>query len=277
MRQRCTVAGVDTIDCGVSIFYPVTISLTQSGRTVQGTVTLNAIPVTVAGEVGTDDVLTLSGNGSGQNGSVTLNDWSTIDRDGVMTGRFTYALTPSYVFAPIGVSAILDGVVKPGVTKPAPIVPDPRLVLIARPGDARRYAPSPIGGAAGQTTYFACYALENYAPFSATLTLTITPIGSDGSEYAVEQTVYQGPPHSVSPRTTQSGCGGSANDKDWQRPLAPSYRLRMDYVYSDGASGFVESRAAVGSTVASWRSTDVTAHELSYSPLRLWHPTRPVQ
>jgi hypothetical protein len=227
--------------------------------------------------VGGDGALTLSGYGSGQNGSVTLNEWNTIDRDGVMTGRLTYAVTPARAVAPIGVSAILDGVVKAGVPKPAPTIPDTRLVLLPRPGDAVRYGPPPMGTTGGQTTYFACYAIENYAPFAATFTLTITPIGSNGAEYAVEQTVYQGPQHSISARTTLSGCGGSANDKDWQRPIAPSYRLRIDYLFSDGASGFVEGRAGIGSTVASVRNADATVREPSPFLSRPWTPAHPVR
>jgi hypothetical protein len=237
MRQQCSVDGIPRVDCGLSIFLPLTITLPQTGNRVEGTVALNAIIFNVAGAVSGGE-LSLSGQGASTNGSVTLNEWRTTDRDGAMTGQFTYVIVPAGSLQPITVNAVLDGVVKPGATPvPAPI-PEPPFRLIVRPGTARNFG--------SEISYSACYWMENYARSSALLTLTVTPIGADGRDYDVEQVVFQGPPHSISMRTIQSGCGGgSARDRNLSRPIATSYRLRVDYQYATGVSGSVEERGAM--------------------------------
>ena len=237
MRQQCSVNGVPGVDCGLPIFLPLTVTLTQTGNRVEGTLALNAVFVNVAGTISGGE-LSLSGQGTGTNGSVTLNEWRTADRNGSMTGQFTYVFVPPGGLQPISVNAVLDGVIKPGATPvPAPI-PEPPFRLIVRPGSARNFG--------SEISYSACYAMENYAPFSAVLTVTLTPIGTDGRDYDVEQVVFQGPQYSISMRTTQSGCGGgSARDRNLSRPIATSYRLRVDYLYANGVSGSVEGRGAM--------------------------------
>lgn len=239
MRQQCSVDGIPRVDCGLSIFLPLTVTLTQTGSRVEGTVALNAIFINVAGTVGGGE-LSLSGQGTGTNGSVTLNEWRTTDRNGAMTGQFTYAIVTPGNLQPITVNAVLDGVVKSGATPvPAPI-PEPPFRLIVRPASARNFG--------SEISYSACYWMENYAPFSAVLTMTVTPIGADGRDYDVEQVVFQGPEYSIRMRTTQSGCGGgAARDRNVSRPIATSYRLRVDYQYANGVSGSAEERGAVSS------------------------------
>jgi hypothetical protein len=236
MRQQCSIDGTPGADCGLSIFSPLTITLTQTGNRVEGTVALNAIFINVAGTV-TGGELSLAGQGTGTNGSVTLNEWRTTDRNGAMTGHFTYVIVTPGGLQPITVTAVLDGVVKPGATPvPAPI-PEPPFRLIVRPGRASNFG--------SEIQYTACYWMENYAPSSAVLTLTVTPIGADGRDYDVEQLVFQGPQRSISMRTTRFGCGGGARDWNVSRPVATSYRLRVDYEYANGISGSDEGRGAI--------------------------------
>jgi hypothetical protein len=217
---------------------------------------LNQLQLAVSGQVAGDGTLALSGQGSGQPGAVVLNQWKSTARDGVMTGTLTY--TVSAPSTSIVVAAVLDGVALPGVTPlPSPI-PDTRLRLSVQPTTPNRRLPS--GSFPGNTSYSACFYLENAAPFEAALRFVVTPIGADGREYEVQQTS----PSSLSiPRqNVLSGCTPGATDANYQRPLASSYRLRVEYMYSDGVTGFVEGVAALTPPLFSgiagrWPSVDL--------------------
>ena len=130
-------------------------------------------------------------------------------------------------------------------TPPPPAILEPRFRLTVKPGYAYRYQGTP-GVGPGFTSYGACHFIENYAPFKAWLTYTITPLGSDGRDYPVVQTVFQGPQSSASPISTRSGCaGGEARDFNLAHPVAVAYRYRVDYVYDDGVTGYAEGQSEV--------------------------------
>lgn len=151
----------------------------------------------------------------------------------VRSGRFSFVFVEVNAREPVAVTSVLDGVVKPGVARPPAPIPDPRFVFIVRPIRANPYPP--VAGSPGGTAL----------PFPALLTFTLTPIGNDGRDYDVEQ-IVGATESNVGPRTSQFGCsGGAARDTNVQRPIATSYRLRVEYRYSDGVSGIAEGQGAV--------------------------------
>ena len=97
-------------------------------------------------------------------------------------------------------------------------------------------------------SYTGCGIILNDGPVPATIsTFTITPIGAAGSEYRVAQVIPEGFRATVIDRGhVRSGCGfGTAQDSDVAHPIAPQYRLRIEYVYDDGVRGTLESIATV--------------------------------
>lgn len=237
MRELCAANGVTTPVCPLLPFFPLTVTVTQTGTSVQGTITLNSIVVDVTGTVSGGE-LNLSGRGSGIAGSVTLSEWKTMDRDGAMTGRFRYTIVTPPASGPLTVTSVLDSVVKAGATPvPAPL-PEPPIRV--------RADPASTGRSSIETRYTACYWIENYASTPAQIRFTVTPIGGDGRDYDVEQVQTAGGASSILARGYLTGCGSAvARDTNASRPVAPTYRLRIDYQYADGTGGVVEENGSV--------------------------------
>jgi hypothetical protein len=242
--EGCSL-GSSRLDCVTSFLPAPAIAITLDAapnRNVQGTVHADNYRFTVTGSRQPDGSLTLSGTGTNVGAAITLTAWNTRDSNGVMTGRFSFH-SEFNINNPVGdVTYTLDRVVRPGVTVP-PFTGE-RLSLRASPIRANRFPPS----GPSQASYSACGVILNDGPVSVTIpTLTITPIGANGNDYPVTQTIPQGfRPRVVDRGHALSGCGfASATDFDVTHPTAAQYRFRIEYVYDDGVSGVLESVGAV--------------------------------
>jgi hypothetical protein len=91
------------------------------------------------------------------------------------------------------------------------------------------------------TNYSVCPSVINIGGERARLTFTLTPIAADGRAYAVTQ---MGGPEFVTPGTGGGRCA-DARDDDYQRPIAPSYRLRVEFQYDDGRAGVLEGSGSI--------------------------------
>lgn len=236
MRETCAINGAQSAVCSVLPFVPLAVTVVQTGNEITGTITMNMIAIEVAGTVGRGE-LRLTGYGSGVRGTVTLTEWITSDVNGAMTGRFRYTIVTPQEPRPLTVTAVLDSVIKPGAAPIVAVLPDPPVKIRA---DAASTLRSPT-----VTRYGACYWVDNFGRDRAQLTFTVIPVGSDGTEYDVEQATPASPP-SVPGRGFLTGCG-SADARDFNplRPLASAYRLRVEYRYPDGTGGVIEERGSV--------------------------------
>jgi hypothetical protein len=157
-----------------------------------------------------------------------------------MTGTFTHTLElngQTFLTA----TRTLEDVVKPGVVPPL-IIPDIRLSLNVNQTSVSRIVP--CCGRPVVTTYTGCFGLQNHTPLEVTVEFTLTPIGADGRDYSDVEHVPDRT--TVNSRGSLSGCGrGITRDFNVSRPIATQYRLRVDYSYSDGYTGFVDGVAPV--------------------------------
>jgi hypothetical protein len=69
-------------------------TLTQTGTSVEGTVEIEVFLARVTGQVDGSGVLTLSGSGRLLTVTVTIADWRASQDGNVLTGTFTYVVTP---------------------------------------------------------------------------------------------------------------------------------------------------------------------------------------
>lgn len=95
----------------------LTLTLTQSGTSVQGTLGIGAINVQVSGSVDANGVLTLAGQGTVTTGTtINLNTWRTSASGSAMSGTFTFTVLagPPAVsqVGSVTVGAALQGVTK---------------------------------------------------------------------------------------------------------------------------------------------------------------------
>jgi hypothetical protein len=71
----------------------LTLTLSQSGGTVTGTMTFGGVSIPVSGTIGTDAVLSLTGSGSiGKTTTLTLNAWRFTVAGSSMSGPLTFTL-----------------------------------------------------------------------------------------------------------------------------------------------------------------------------------------
>jgi hypothetical protein len=96
VRQSCTeTAGTVTVGCsGLSPSDVLRANLTQTGTAVEGRVEVGVFLVTVSGTVGSDDALTLTGNGRILTTALRLTNWRTTRSGNTMAGSFTFAFVP---------------------------------------------------------------------------------------------------------------------------------------------------------------------------------------
>ena len=138
-----------------------------------------------------------------------------------------------------------------GGSSPAPSAPTSvgsvgsRISLTLSPGGVSNYS---LSGQVPSAQIFPCYQFVNHGPGPVTLSLTLTPIGPDGSEYPVTNN-KQGP-ESVAVDDYHTGCGvPTAQDFDSVHPEATRYRLRLDAAYADGVTGSIEQEAPLQSVL----------------------------
>lgn len=90
----------------------LTIDLTQSGSTAQGTVTIGAHQVTVSGLI-SGNQLTLSGQGRQSGVTTNVSRWNTSISGNLMVGSFGFIVAPDDIrLVTVTVSAGLQSVVK---------------------------------------------------------------------------------------------------------------------------------------------------------------------
>lgn len=241
-QQQCTGSPASFCDLVFKLAAFKLVLEDVSGQ-LRGTLTAGAYVLTVTGSVDSNGALSLSGDGQTYPLlDINVAQWQTRVSGQSMTGAFT--LNTRSITQSSAAVITLESVFKAGsVEASRPIPPELRFALVVKGGTASRYAP---GVSPGVTQYNGCQRIQNAAPVRARLTYIITPIGVDGRDYAVQQMVFQGPSLDVSAATELSGCaGGGALDFDYRRPIASSYRLRVEYAYDDGVTGAAEGIAPV--------------------------------
>lgn len=220
----------------------LTIALgVASGDGLSGTVDADNYRFTVTGRRQADGSLNLQGDGTNIRVSrVTMTSWATQDDAGVMTGQFSFHSEGSQNNDPGTATYALVSVAKSGVSPPP--FTGPRLSM-----ELSGTHPVPVSSLTpGLSTYAACAILINDGPASATITsATITLIGGDGREFPTTQVFPAGyRPPVVRSRNAQSGCGlATAQGRDMTNDPGSLYRMRLEYVTDDGASGSVEGVA----------------------------------
>src|SRR5262249_11985539 len=91
---------------------PLSLTLTQTGSNVQGSLVLGQVPVSVSGPI-QSGTLMLSGQGTPAPGAtVTVNSWRSTPSGNSMTGSFTFALIADAPAGSITVSATIQSLTK---------------------------------------------------------------------------------------------------------------------------------------------------------------------
>jgi len=204
--------------------------------------------ITVQGEPDADGTLILTGNGHGFGyaSTSTLDTWQTRVNGVAMTGDFTFTSRWIRGGDPITVTATLEDVfniASPEASRPLPAEATMNLEVASEGGTASRRVPSGFQ-TPGSTTYDVSYSIVNIAAERARLTETVIPIGADGREYTVTQPQESRPTY-LQPGASRTGCCASARDFDYQRPIAPRYRLRIGFEYDDGRTGVLEGTGSI--------------------------------
>jgi hypothetical protein len=201
--------------------------------------------ITVQGETDSSGTLTLTGNGNGQNyeSTSTLDTWQTRVDGVAMTGGFSFTSRPIRDGDPLTVTATLENVFNSDSSEVWRSLPaEATMDLQVEEGTARRLLD--VYSTPGVTLYSVSYRVINIWFERARLTFTLTPIGADGRDYAVTQQ-WGSLPEFVTPGTSRSGCCADARDDDYRRPIAPRYRLRLEFQYEDGRTGVLEETGSV--------------------------------
>lgn len=98
-KGACTENAGLTGFCGGFNGGSVTVTLTQSGSSTQGTLQLGAVQLNVTGPVNSDGSLSLSGQGTntlnGSIGTTTLSAWRSTVSGNTMAGSFMFVLSVS--------------------------------------------------------------------------------------------------------------------------------------------------------------------------------------
>lgn len=111
-RGACTDAGNLTGTCGIlNVPNPLSLTLTQNGSSVSGTLALGAINFTVTGQVSGSSI-TISGQGTNSTGSQTLSAWSSSVSGTSMTGTFSMAVVSTGNAGTANISGTLQSVAK---------------------------------------------------------------------------------------------------------------------------------------------------------------------
>lgn len=120
-----------------------------------------------------------------------------------------------------------------------------RISLTLSPGGVGNYS---LAGQVPSAQIWPCYQFVNHGPGSANLSLTLTPIGADGSLYSVTNNSHG--PEPVAVEDYHTGCGiPTAQDFDSVHPEAVRYRLRLDATFGDGVTGSIEQESSLQSTL----------------------------
>jgi len=115
-------------------------------------------------------------------------------------------------------------------------------------------------GLAPAVSYYGCYEFRNDGPGSATITLTLTPLGPDGTAYPVAANTTA--PVTFSVGGNSLGCGSpTAIDFDMVHPEPTRYRLRLDATFTDGLSGAIEKEDVLESTLYPPKVTGIVISE----------------
>lgn len=115
LLQSCTETGVASGNfCkGLAGSGPLSVSLTQSGSSVQGSLNLGSLQTPVSGPIGASGILTLTGQATTSLGTLTLQSWhSTVST--TMAGDFAFTIDVPITIG-IGrasVTGALQGVVR---------------------------------------------------------------------------------------------------------------------------------------------------------------------
>lgn len=118
--ERCDgVGSVQDLFCSanrgafpVGSSLPISISLTQTGSAVTGTVSFGQVTGVVTGSVAATGVLTLRGSTTSSGTSSVITSWSTQIQGSSMEGAFSYDASFTGVPGVAGISARLSGVTK---------------------------------------------------------------------------------------------------------------------------------------------------------------------
>lgn len=198
--------------------------------------------ITVQAETDFSGTLTLTGNGHGQSyeSTSTLDTWQTRVDGMAMTGDFSFTSYPIRGGNPLTVSATLENVFtadSPEAWRSLPA--EATMDLRVSETTAYRFL-----GFGGVTRYSVSYVAINIWHQRARLTFTVTPIGADGRDYLVTQPARTAPIF-VTPGTQSSACCVDVEDSDYRRPIAPRYRVRVEFQYEDGPAGVFEGSGPV--------------------------------
>lgn len=115
VRQQCTETGSAVGQfCAGLTGGGLTLTLTQSGTSAQGSLVTGIFQFSVSGPIGATGALTLTGQGTAFGGTLTLNNWQSQIIGTTMTGSFSFSVQSSSG-TPVGsasVIATLQGVVR---------------------------------------------------------------------------------------------------------------------------------------------------------------------
>lgn len=117
-RQSCNESGsaVGAFCSQLAGSGPLTLTLTQSGRSANGTLALGTILIPVSGPIGNDGALTLTGQSNQSLGTFSVTTWRSTISGSNMTGSFSWSIQPpaSLGFGLASISSGLQGVVRTG-------------------------------------------------------------------------------------------------------------------------------------------------------------------
>jgi hypothetical protein len=220
-------------------FVQLTLTPTNTGNQVEGVLRTGFAGFVVSGSTDSSGALVLTGLASAAGLTATLMQSHLSVSGGALTGTFTFTSYRSHPpLEPPTLTGVLEGVTKAGSPESTlPFPAESRISMHASGGFANRWGPS--GVSPGATEYGACANLTNAAPIGGrVISVVVTPIGPDGREYTVERPMRF--PYPLKPAFVGSACETNLRDYDYRRPIATTYRLRLEYEYDDGVTGAAE-------------------------------------
>jgi len=240
-RQECIEPGGGT-QCNNILtlsFLDLTLTPNSASTQLQGLLRTSFGAFIVLGGTDASGALTLTGQASagGLTSNLTRSEFRV--SGSALTGTFTFtSYQSSPALEPPIVTAALESVFKTGTPEAAQPPPtESRFAIQVLEGLVFRY------GQPATTEYTFTARISNTTRVGGRMSLTGTPIGPDGTEYAP---VQQPLPLSASFSPLFVGTTITlVKDFNFQRPIATSYRLRVEYQYDDGVTGTAEGVAAV--------------------------------
>lgn len=114
VRQSCNETGAATgVFCRQLASGPLSLTLTQNGSTVSGSLNLGGLQTPVSGPVSAIGTLNLTGQATTSLGTLTLQSWSSSIQTSTLAGNFAFSiLPPPGIGGTVSFGGALQGVVR---------------------------------------------------------------------------------------------------------------------------------------------------------------------